>query len=209
MLLVGQYDSPLVRRVAIAMRLYDIAFEHRPWSVFGDADKIAPYDPLRRVPVLILDSGESLIESAAVLDHLDQQVGPERAMIGQHGEARRKQLQLCALATGMVDKAVSLIYEHVLRKDQSTLWIERCTSQISGVLDVLEQERSAAKNQFLFGERIGHPDIAVACAVRFVREAHGQLFDPRRYAALAAHSDVCEALPAFLEIVQPLAPPKR
>ena len=43
MILIGQYDSPFVRRVAIAMRLYGIAFEHKPWSTFGDADKIAPY----------------------------------------------------------------------------------------------------------------------------------------------------------------------
>ena len=47
MFLIGQYDSPFVRRVAIAMRLYGIGFEHRPWSTFGDADKIAPFNPLR------------------------------------------------------------------------------------------------------------------------------------------------------------------
>ena len=41
MILIGQYDSPFVRRVAIAMRLYGMPFEHRPWSVFGDAEKIA------------------------------------------------------------------------------------------------------------------------------------------------------------------------
>ena len=63
MFLIGQYDSPFVRRVAIALRLYDLPFEHRPWSTFGDADKIAPYNPLRRVPTLVLDSGEALIES--------------------------------------------------------------------------------------------------------------------------------------------------
>jgi len=68
MILIGQYDSPFVRRVAIALRLYGIAFEHRPWSTFGDAEKIAPYNPLRRVPTLVLDSGEALIESAMILD---------------------------------------------------------------------------------------------------------------------------------------------
>ena len=52
MILIGQYDSPFVRRVAIALRLYGIAFEHRPWSTFGDAEKIAPYNPLRRVPMM-------------------------------------------------------------------------------------------------------------------------------------------------------------
>ena len=71
MILIGQFDSPFVRRVAIAMRLYGIAFEHKPWSTFGDADKIAPYNPLRRVPTLVLDDGEALIESAMILDYLD------------------------------------------------------------------------------------------------------------------------------------------
>src|SRR5215210_7335048 len=57
MILIGQYDSPFVRRVAIALRLYGIGFEHRPWSTFGDADRIAPYNPLRRVPTLVLEGG--------------------------------------------------------------------------------------------------------------------------------------------------------
>ena len=40
MILIGQYDSPFVRRVDIALREYDMPFEHRRWSVWGDADKI-------------------------------------------------------------------------------------------------------------------------------------------------------------------------
>jgi glutathione S-transferase len=75
------------------------------------------------------------------------------------------------------------------------------------VLDVLEKERAAVKTPYLFGERIGHADIAVACVVRFTGEAHAALFDAARYPALAAHSARCEALPPFKEIVQPLAPP--
>src|SRR5690242_16922876 len=89
MILIGQYDSPFVRRVAIALKLYDIAYEHRPWSTFGDADRIAPFNPLRRVPTLVLDNGESLIESAAILDYLDELMGPSRGMIAESGEPRR------------------------------------------------------------------------------------------------------------------------
>src|ERR1044072_8887145 len=121
MFLIGQYDSPFVRRVAIAMRLYGIAFEHRPWSTFGDADKIAPYNPLRRVPTLVLDNGEALIESFARLAYLDEMVGPDKARLPGRGEARRKQLRLCALANGVGDKPVSLVYERVLSKEQLKL----------------------------------------------------------------------------------------
>jgi glutathione S-transferase len=208
MILIGQYDSPFVRRVAIALRLYGLAFEHRPWSTFGEGDKIAPYNPLRRVPTLVLDGGEALIESTAILDYLDEMVGREKAMIAETGPERRRGLRICALATGLGDKAVSLLYERVLRKDhQSKIWVERCEAQIGGVLEVLEKERAAIPSPYWFGQRIGHADIAVACVLRFTGEAHPGLFDAERYPALTAHAARCEALPAFQEIVQPLAPP--
>jgi glutathione S-transferase len=207
MILIGQYDSPFVRRTAIALRLYGLAFEHRPWSTFGDADKIAPYNPLRRVPTLVLDGGEALIESTAILDYLDEMVGPGKAMIAENGPERRRALKICALATGLGDKAVSLVYERVLRKDQSKLWVERCEAQIGGVLDVLEKERAAVATPYWFGARIGHADIAVACVLRFTGEAHPGLFGATRYPALSAHAAACEALPPFREIVQPLSPP--
>jgi glutathione S-transferase len=206
MFLIGQYDSPFVRRTAIALRLYELPFEHRPWSTFGNAEKIAPYNPLRRVPTLVLDGGEALMESFAILDYLDELVGPDKAMLARSGPERRQQLRICALATGLADKAVSLVYERVLRKDRLKLWVERCEAQIGGVLAVLEKERAAVTTPWWFGERIGHADIAVACALRFTGEAHPPLFDAR-YPALQAHAEACEALPPFQEIVQPLAPP--
>src|SRR5260370_42324489 len=123
MILIGQYASPFVRSVAIALRLYELPFEHRPWSTFGDGDKIAAYNPLRRVPTLVLASGEVLIESTAILDYLDEWVGPGKAMIAARGPERRHALEICALATGLADKAVSLMYERVLRNNESKVWL--------------------------------------------------------------------------------------
>jgi glutathione S-transferase len=208
MILIGQYDSPFVRRVGIALKLYGLPFEHRPWSTFGEGDKIAPYNPLRRVPTLVLDGGEALIESSSILDYLDEAVGAERAMIAARGPRRRHALRTIALATGLGDKSVSLVYERVLRKDrQSKVWVERCRTQIAGVLEVLEAERAGIASPYWFGSAIGHADIAVACVLRFTSEAHPQLFDAARFPALTAHAARCEALPAFREIMQPLKPP--
>lgn len=207
MFLIGQYDSPFVRRVAIALRLYGLAFEHRPWSTFGEGDKIAPFNPLRRVPTLVLDGGEALIESTAILDYLDELVGPERAMIARSGPQRRHALKICALATGLGDKAVSLVYERVLRKEPSKVWVDRCETQVGGVLEVLERARGGVETPWWFGERIGHADIAVACVLRLAGEAHPALFPAARFPELAAHCAACEALPPFREIMQPLAPP--
>ena len=52
-----------------------------------------------------------------------------------------------------------------------------------------------------------HADIAVACAIRFTREAHPALFGAGRWPALTAHAERCEALPVFCRIVQPFSPP--
>jgi glutathione S-transferase len=207
MILIGQYDSPFVRRVAIALRLYDIAYEHQPWSTFADADRIAPYNPLRRVPTLVLDNGEPLIESAAILDHLDELVGPSRAMLAEAGEVRRHALKVCGLATGLADKAVSLFYERALHQATSEQWITRCRTQISDVLSALEASRAAGVSRFWFGVTIGHADIAAACALRFTREAHPGLFDDKRWPTLAAHAATCEALEVFQTIAQPFQPP--
>ena len=108
---------------------------------------------------------------------------------------------------GLGDKGVSLLYERVLRQEKLALWVERCEAQIAGVLAMLDKERAAVTTPYWFGERIGHADIAVACALRFVSEAHPALFGTR-YPALHAHAARCEALPEFQAIVQPLAPPK-
>ncbi len=207
MILIGQYDSPFVRRVAVAMHLYGMAWEHRPWSTFGDAERIAAYTPLVRVPALVLDDGEVLIESGAILDWLDEQAGPGAALIAPSGPDRRRALKLIALATGMADKTVSLIYERAIHKRDTAVWVARCQGQINGVLDQLEAARAAAATDWLAGGRIGHADIALACALRLLAEAHPGLFDPARWPALARHAASCEALPAFQAVVQPFFSP--
>ncbi|AZO66538.1 MULTISPECIES: glutathione S-transferase family protein [unclassified Mesorhizobium] len=207
MILIGQYDSPFVRRVGIALTLYNLPFEHRPWSTFGDADKIRPYNPLTRVPTLVLDNGEVLIESHAMLDHLDSLVAAEHRMFPTDEPARRQALKIAALATGLGDKAVSLFYERLLHEPISDLWVERCRKQIEGVMAVLEADRSTRPESYWFGDRIGHADIAVAAALRFLGEAHHGLASLAAFPALAVHAARLEALPVFRTVSQPFIPP--
>jgi glutathione S-transferase len=202
--LIGQYDSPFVRRVAVALRRYGLAYQHRPWSVWSDAEELARVNPLRRVPVLLLGDGTALVESGAILDLLDELAGAERALIPRAGGARRDALRICALATGLADKAVSLFYEPLLRAEPSETWSARCRRQIADTLDALEADRAPRATPYWFGEALGHADIAAACALRFAREAHPGLFDERRWPALAAHAARCEALDDFRAVAQPI-----
>jgi glutathione S-transferase len=210
MMLIGQYDSPFVRRTAIAMRLYGIAFDHRPWSTFGDAEKIRPYNPLLRVPTLVLEDGEALVDSLAILDYLDATVPPAERLFPQEEPARHKALRIASLAAGISDKAVALYYEQNLHAEHATsaMWIERCRSQIKGALAVLESERAAAGGDYWLAGRIGHADITVACMLRHLGEAHPGLGSLDALPALKAHAERMEALPIFQEIQQPFIPPK-
>src|SRR5512134_3194665 len=117
MLLIGMFDSPFVRRVAISMKLLDIPFEHGNWSVGKDFDRIRNYNPLGRVPTLVTDKGESLMESGAILDHLDELAGPERALLPRTGAERRQALNLMAMATGAAEKGLAQIYERIFRPE--------------------------------------------------------------------------------------------
>jgi glutathione S-transferase len=203
MILIGQFDSPFVRRVGVALELYELPYEHRPWSTWANAEELAVHNPLRRVPALLLDDGECLIESFAILDWLDEVVGPERALLPAAGPARRRGLQLTALATGLADKAVSLFYERLLHPETSTRWVERCRAQIGGALERLESDRARQPKSYWFGDALTHADIAVACALRFLLEAHAGAFDWGAFPALAAHARRCEGLPVFEKISQP------
>jgi glutathione S-transferase len=210
MLLIGQFDSPFVRRVAIALGCYGIGFEHAPWSTFGDADRIAAYNPLIRVPTLVMDDGVVLTDSAAILEVLDAMVGPDRASLNRPAQ-RRDLLRLCALAAGVADKGVSLLYERRLRDQELALWVERCRAQIGGALAALEAERAARRTAFLFDDALSHADVLLATMLNFLSEALPEEFDiAASWPALAAHSARCEALPLFRNAYQPyrLAPPK-
>ncbi len=207
MILIGQYDSPFVRRVGIALRLYDMAFEHRAWSIFSNADQVQGFNPLIRVPNLILDDGDVLIDSAVIIDYLDRTARKDQVLFPRHEPARHRALKVAALACGLADKAVSLFYERTLHDKASAIWEQRCLSQIAATLAVLETDRAALSTPWWFGEKPGHADIAVACVLRHATEAHPGTITLFPYPALAAHAAASEALPVFLATQQAFIPP--
>jgi glutathione S-transferase len=207
MILIGQFDSSFVRRVGIALTLYDIPFEHRPWSVFGDAARLAELNPLTKVPTLVLDDGEVLVDSHLIIDHLDLQVEPSRRLYPTEEPARRRALKVAALATGLADVGVSLFYEKHLHPEPSDLLVARRSAQMLGALAALEADRAGRASPYWFGEAIGHADIAVACALRHMGESLPEIVDLQAFPHLAAHAERMEALAAFRTIFQAFVPP--
>ncbi len=196
MILIGMFDSPFVRRVAVSMRLVGMDYEHRNWSVGADFDRIRAYNPLGRVPTLVLDDGTALVESAAILDWIDEAAG-ERRLLAATGLARRNALQLMAIAIGAAEKSVLQIYERVFRPadKQHEPWLDRCRTQVQGGFAELERACAARAGSWLIGEQIGQADITATCVFSFARDA--LKLDDAAYPHLAALAARCEALPAF------------
>ena len=142
MILVGQYDLPYVRRVAVSLRVLGFAYERDTRSVFANFDAMREINPLGRIPSLVLDDSEVLIDSAAILDWLDQTVGPARTLLPPAGPARRRALRLIALATGAIDKVGAAAYERLIRPAALRWpeWTLRCRMQGAGALAALAAE---------------------------------------------------------------------
>lgn len=204
--LIGQFDSPFVRRVAVTLGLYEIPFEHRNWSVFRDAEKIASYNPMRRVPTLVLPSGEVLVESSAIVDYLDEQVPEQRVLLPRSGPLRRQGLRVCAQAFSLADKGVALVYENVAREkgSQSPRWTERCRLQVTETLLAFEQERASLASPWWLGEKVSHPDLAVGIVLHFLEQGVPELISELSLPALRAHKERCRELPPFVEYDDPL-----
>ena len=193
MILVGQYDSPFVRRVAVSLRVLGFAYDHDTSSVFGDFAAIRRVNPLGRVPSLVLDDGETLIDSAAILDWLDQSVGPDRVLIPPAGRDRRRALHRIALATGAIDKIGAATYERLIRPPAHRWpeWIERCRIQGTGAIEALAAE------PWPIDAPLDQAQITTACMIRYVRIADPELIPAGRYGALDGLSARCEATAEF------------
>ena len=209
MILIGQFDSPFVRRVGIALRWYGQNFEHRPYAVFRDEALIAEFNPLRKVPTLVLDDGNVLTESFVCLEYIDEQAAIEhgedwdRLLLPRRGRLRIEGLRLCGYAAGAMDKMVSLIYERLIRERGDVAWVERCTRQVLATLAYLDSMRAGQTGSFILGTRLSHADVAISCAYTLASEALPEVLAEGDFPALRAHAEHFESTPEFAATRQP------
>lgn len=196
MILVGQFDSPFVRRVAVTLHHYGMPYTRNTMSVISDAAEMARINPLGRVPSLILKDGEVLIDSNAIVDHLEEAAGHRANLIPQEGDDRRRVLRLVAASCGVVDKAIAIVYENLFHERQHTsqAWLERCEGQVAHTLRYLESHMTGA---WIAGERFSQADIMTGAMLGYLTLRLPALFPRALLPRLAELSDRCEALESF------------
>jgi len=198
MVLLGMLDSPYVRRVAVSMKLMDLAFEHRSVSVFRGYEEFRRVNPVVKAPSFVCDDGTVLMDSTLILDYLESSVAPARRLMPVALEARCAALRRVGLAMAACEKGVQIFYERSQRPPEArhAPWLERVTGQANAAFAELEKSLVAAQ-PFFGGSQPDAADVAVACAWRFAQHYDAAEIPAERYPALVAYSLRAEALPAF------------
>ncbi len=174
MILIGRYLSPFSRRCAVTLHHYGISYEHQPLNVIQEPDKVQTVNPLIRIPALILDDGETLVDSAVILDALDHMVSPDKALTPRDGAERRQIMSLVTLATGAAEKAVIVRMERSFRPKEKIYepWMEHCEGQTKGGIEALDK---MAKMPWMAGERMTQADITAVVVWEFLNIINPEL----------------------------------
>jgi glutathione S-transferase len=170
MLLIGVNRSPYTRRVAITLVAYGVAFEQRALSGFDNRQEVRAANPLGRIPALVLDSGEVLVDSAAIVDHLDETYGGAHPLTPRHGGERRAVLKAVAIAMGACDKLLAAAYERNQKPADKVHqpWIDDCVAQAVNALAALDTMVQEGAPYLLFG-RLTQADVTAFVAERLAR----------------------------------------
>jgi glutathione S-transferase len=170
MLLIGVNRSPFTRRVAITLNIYGVPFEQRALSSFGDRAEVRASNPLGRIPALVLDSGETLIDSDAIIDHLDEVYGGDQPLTPCHGADRRAVLKVAAMMMGACEKCLHAAYEGNHRPPEKLHqpWIDDCMAQATNALAAIEA-MIEPKQPYLLLKRLTQADVTAVVAERLAR----------------------------------------
>lgn len=138
MKLIGTYVSPFARRVAAALVSRSITYEHEDLNGYANPARARELNPVGKVPVLVLDDGERLVDSAAILDHLNELAGPGNALMPSRGPARRSVLRLSAIAATLLEQTTAHYFEQQRAACAQPELLERYRLQIAGGLKALD-----------------------------------------------------------------------
>jgi glutathione S-transferase len=164
MILRSSPASPFARKVRMAAIILglDGRLKVEPADTVNPADTVRQQNPLGKIPTLVLDDGLVLFDSRVIIEYLDHLAGGGR-IIPTDAKARFAALRLQALADGLMDASILLVYEGRWRDPvkHEPKWVDHQAGKVARALSSLEAApptRDATPN-------VGQ--IALACALAY------------------------------------------
>lgn len=185
--------SPYARKVrAVAVEAgLDGRLELVTAAPLDSADPLHAVNPLGRVPALVTEEGNWLVDSPVICEYLDYMGGS--GLFPPAGEARWEALRLQALGDGLMDSSVPWRQELMRPEDErSAEWLARREQQVRATLHYLEHSPGS----------LGHWNIgtlSVACAWDYLHFRFGDHGWSAQFPTLAVWYDRVKSKPSLAQ----------
>jgi glutathione S-transferase len=203
MKLLSSQASPFGRKVKIAAAmknvLGDISIVATDTNVPSN-DDLRKENPLGKIPVLILADGTQIYDSHVICEYLDT-LKPTPTLFPASGAPRFKTLTLGALADGLIDAALLLVYEKRFRPEDKHVkaWTDRQQLKVDDTLAYLEKSPPA----WSASPDYGH--LTLACALGYLDFRHAGKWRAGRPRLVKWLDEFAAAVPAFAKTAPPPA----
>jgi glutathione S-transferase len=200
MKLIASLTSPFARKVRIVLQEKRIECPlviDVPWN----ADTQVPqFNPLGKVPVLVLDDGSTLFDSRVIVDYLDHVSPVGRLVPADHRQAVAVK-RWEALADGVCDAAIVVFLERTKRAAelQSADWIARHLGKVNAGIRAMADD--LGDKPWCNGESYTLADIAVGCCLLWLSLRFPDITWRDDYPNLAKLIDKLAQRPAFADTV--------
>jgi glutathione S-transferase len=201
--LIASQTSPYARKVRIALAEKKIEYQMVEESGWAQGNPVHAYNPLGKLPVLILDDGTHLYDSRVIVEYIDL-VSPVSRLIPEPARQRIAVKKWEALADGICDAASAIVIERRRPANlQSDEWIARQRRKISE--GVAELARELGERAWCYGEACSLADIATGAALGYLDLRHAELDWRDLYPNLARLADKLGKRASFADTVPPAA----
>ncbi|WP_459618147.1 glutathione S-transferase [Bordetella sp. 2513F-2] len=203
MKLIGSLTSPYVRKVRVVMAEKKLDYQLDIENVWAADSQIQKYNPLGKVPCLVMEDGGALFDSRVIVEYLDT-LSPVARLIPQSGRERAAVKCWEAIADGVLDACVIIVKENQRPEPQrSPEWIERQHGKIQASLDAMD--KSLGDHPHCMGVNYSLADIAVGCALGYLDLRFPSLDWRADHANLARLYDKLSQRASFTDTAPPAA----
>ena len=194
MKLVGTKTSPYVRKIRVILAEKNLAYDFVEESAWTAETKVPNYNPLNKVPALVMDDGEAIYDSMVISEYLDALSGGGLipADPAQRAKVRRDE----ALGNGIADAGITVRLER--QRDaskQDAAWIARQLAKVNAGIATLS--RNLGSKDYLGGARPSVGDIACACALFWAEFRMPELKWRETHPNLKGWAERMESRPSF------------
>ena len=202
MKLLYSLTSPYARKVRIVAAEKRIAVDLVE-VVLADPDcPVQQYNPLGKIPVLVLDDGDSLYDSSVIVDYLDQRT-PISHLIPQETKPKFQVKRWESLSDGVCDAAVAVMLENRRPENfRDPAWIAKQMTKVGRGLQLLNDD--LGDSEFCVADRFSLADIALGCLLGYLNLRFSDLDIAKNYPNLNRHYHVMMARVSFQETAPPV-----